>query len=155
MPPRVFATRAVSLALLALLLPGDSSPGPRSVEASAVATDDACFYDVASGTCVASAVWVTGQHGLLRTPRANLLADVAAGIETCASAFGDAEACARHAGTCDYDATFIPNENGGFESVGGCFPTLSWATALAERCLAHVSDAVSYTHLTLPTKRIV
>ena len=141
MPPRVFATRAVSLALLALLLPGDSSPGPRSVEASAVATDDACFYDVASGTCVASAVWVTGQHGLLRTPRANLLADVAAGIETCASAFGDAEACARHAGTCDYDATFIPNENGGFESVGGCFPTLSWATALAERCLAHVSDA--------------
>ena len=109
MPPRVFATRAVSLALLALLLPGDSSPGPRSVEASAVATDDACFYDVASGTCVASAVWVTGQHGLLRTPRANLLADVAAGIETCASAFGDAEACARHAGTCDYDATFIPN----------------------------------------------
>ena len=80
MPPRVFATRAVSLALLALLLPGDSSPGPRSVEASAVATDDACFYDVASGTCVASAVWVTGQHGLLRTPRANLLADVAAGI---------------------------------------------------------------------------
>ena len=141
MPPRVSATRAVSLALLALLLPGDSSPGPRSVEASAVATDDACFYDVASGTCVASAVWVTGQHGLLRTPRANLLADVAAGIETCASAFGDAEACARHAGTCDYDATFIPNENGGFESVGGCFPTLSWATALAERCLAHVSDA--------------
>jgi len=141
MPPRVSATRAVSLALLALLLPGDSSPGPRSVEASAVATDDACFYDVASGTCVASAVWVTGQHGLLRTPRANLLADVVAGIETCASAFGDAEACARHAGTCDYDATFIPNENGGFESVGGCFPTLSWATALAERCLAHVSDA--------------
>ena len=89
MPPRVSATRAVILALLALLLPGDSSPGPRSVEASAVATDDACFYDVASGTCVASAVWVTGQHGLLRTPRANLLADVAAGIETCASAFGD------------------------------------------------------------------
>ena len=138
MPPRVFATRAVSLALLALLL---MVKGPRSVEASAVATDDACFYDVASGTCVASAVWVTGQHGLLRTPRANLLADVAAGIETCASAFGDAEARARHAGTCDYDATFIPNENGGFESVGGCFPTLSWATALAERCLAHVSDA--------------
>ena len=139
MPPRVSATRAVILALLALLLPRDASPG--TVEASAVATDDACFFDVASGTCVASAVWVTGQHGLLRTPRANLLADVAAGIETCASAFGDEEACARHAGTCDYDATFIPNENGGHENVGGCFPTLSWAAALAERCLADVSDA--------------
>ena len=139
MPPRVSATRAVILALLALLLPRDASPG--TVEASAVATDDACFFDVASGTCVASAVWVTGQHGLLRTPRANLLADVVAGIETCASAFGDAEACARHAGTCDYDATFIPNENGGHENVGGCFPTLSWAATLAERCLADVSDA--------------
>ena len=139
MSPRVSAPRAVILALMTLLLPRDASPG--TVEASSVAADDACFYDVASGRCVASAVWVTGQHGLLRTPRANLLADVAAGIETCASAFGDEEACAHHVGTCDYDATFIPNENAGFESVGGCFPTLSWAAALAERCLADVSDA--------------
>ena len=139
MSPRVSAPRAVILALMTLLLPRDASPG--TVEASSVAADDACFYDVASGRCVASAVWVTGQHGLLRTPRANLLADVVAGIETCASAFGDEEACAHHVGTCDYDATFIPNENAGFESVGGCFPTLSWAAALAERCLADVSDA--------------
>ena len=139
MPPRVVVTRAASLAFLASLLPGDSSG--RIVEASAVATDDACFYDVASGQCVASAVWVTGQRGLLRTPRANLLADVAAGIETCASAFGDEETCVSHVGTCEYDAGFFPDAHGGFESVGGCFPTLSWAASMVERCLADVSDA--------------
>ena len=139
MPPRVSVTRAASLAFLASLLPGDSSG--RIVEASAVATDDACFYDVASGQCVASAVWVTGQRGLLRTPRANLLADVAAGIETCASAFGDEETCVSHVGTCEYDAGFFPDAHGGFESVGGCFPTLSWAASMVERCLADVSDA--------------
>ena len=138
MPPRVSVTRAASLALLASLLPGDSL---RPVEASAVATDDACFYDVASGQCVASAVWVTGQRGLLRTPRANLLADVVAGIETCASAFGDEETCVAHVGTGAYDLGFFPNADGGFESVGGCFPTLSWAASIFERCLADVSDA--------------
>jgi len=140
MPTRAILTPAAGLALLALLLPRDE--GMRAVEAALhpVATDDACFYDVGSGTCMASAMWVTGEHGLLRTPRANLLADVAAGIQTCASAFGDAQKCATLVGTCEYDATFIPNTQGGFDSVGGCFPSLSWAAKIAERCVAEVAS---------------
>lgn len=105
-------------------------------------SDDACFFDEWSGTCTASAVWVVGQHGLLRSPRANLLADVAAGIETCSSSFGDEMRCVEHRGTCEFDKTWIPRSDG-FNEVGGCFPTVGWATGIAEKCLGNIHDVDS------------
>jgi hypothetical protein len=127
--------RGVFLTLLAVF-----AALPNRVLSQTASDDAACFWDEGSGTCDASAVWLTGHSGLLRTPRANLLVDVAAGIETCAASIGDEDACASHRGICEFAKMSVPNADGGFHAPGACFPTAGWAIGILQKCVDNVHD---------------
>ena len=83
---------------------------------------DACFWNAATGACHASARWLASNR-LVFSDQGLFLADLVGGVETCASAFDDADACAA-ADHCAY-----------YPAAGACLPDASWSLDTIRRCV--------------------
>ena len=107
--------RALAPLAVALVL---ASPRPSFASTDA----DACFWNAATGACQASARWLASNR-LVFSDQGLFLADLVGGVETCASAFDDADACAA-ADHCAY-----------YPAAGACLPDASWSLDKIRRCV--------------------
>ena len=107
--------RALAPLALALVL---GSPPPLFASTDA----DACFWNAATGACQASARWLASNR-LVFSDQGLFLAELVGGVETCASAFDDADACAA-ADHCAY-----------YPAAGACLPDASWSLDKIRRCV--------------------
>ena len=116
-PPAMLPSRRRALAPLALALVLGSPP-PLFASTDA----DACFWNAATGACQASARWLASNR-LVFSDQGLFLAELVGGVETCASAFDDADACAA-ADHCAY-----------YPAAGACLPDASWSLDKIRRCV--------------------
>ena len=116
-PPAMLPSRRRALAPLALALVLGSPP-PLFASTDA----DACFWNAATGACQASARWLASNR-LVFSDQGLFLAELVGGVETCASAFNDADACAA-ADHCAY-----------YPAAGACLPDASWSLDTIRRCV--------------------
>ena len=107
--------RALAPLALALVL---GSPPPLFASTDT----DACFWNAATGACQASARWLASNR-LVFSDQGLFLAELVGGVETCASAFDDADACAA-ADHCAY-----------YPAAGACLPDASWSLDKIRRCV--------------------
>ena len=115
--PRAHRSLVAVLALTCVLA--------RASASASVSDSRACFWSASASRCVPSARFVASHH-LVHSPGATFLADVVAGLETCAAAGADAGSCDAASATCARATAF---------GADACVPSAAWGVRILHRCL--------------------